>query len=310
MRRIYSPMILTLTLLIASGAHGASLDRARDLYDQGSFQQALEEARTLLDEPSRSHDHPEALHLAGIIAVELQDYASARSFWIDLTETYPESDETRSVKTELALVSALLATLPPQPPTPAPPAPSSAPAAPATPDPAPEPPVSAIPAPTVPVPAVPATDLPSAAATPAPPAAARPNLVLVAGRGKPYDAVEETNRRFRDWMLQNDILVESATEGLAVVQDSDAQLAHLLQVTRETGAGSLLFVIARYGTGGEGIKVECYAPDGSLLWKERVKGGTGWTGQRFSKTRINEALVERILEKLESRVGGPGLPTG
>jgi len=56
------------------------------------------------------------------------------------------------------------------------------------------------------------------------------------------------------------------------------------------------------------IALEVYSPDGSLLWKEKVSGGTGHTGRVYSKTGANEKLLERFFDKLAERVGGPGLP--
>ena len=102
---------------------------------------------------------------------------------------------------------------------------------------------------------------------------------------------------------------ESATTGgVAVVQDSDLVLAQLLEVVRERGAGSLIYMHARYNNAPEVVRYHLYLPDGSVLWTTKVTGGTGFTGEPYSKSGIKEKLFERSLKKLSKKVGGPGLP--
>ena len=92
-----------------------------------------------------------------------------------------------------------------------------------------------------------------------------------------------------------------------MVQESKMVLPFLLQKGQENGAGSVLVFNAEFARM-QKIVMECYLPEGVSLWKLKVSGGTGVKGRGYSKTGINENLVERFLEKLAEKIGGPGLP--
>lgn len=282
------------SLLTLSGAYAATLDSARDLYASGDVEAARSELAELLDSSDDDATRADALNLLGTIAVEQQEWDGAYEAWGTLLADYPDSDAAGEARTKLTLVTALMdaqGQKPVAPPSPQPPAPAATPeAAPAAPSP------PAAPAPT------------AAPAAPAAPAPEPGDLVLVAGRGRPYDAVEDSTKRVLAWLLEQGVDAESATTGVAVVQDSDVVLAQLLEVVRARGAGSLLYLHARYNNAPEVVRYSLYQPDGSVLWTTKVTGGTGFTGEPYTKSGIKEKLFERSLEKLAKKVGGPGLP--
>ena len=92
-----------------------------------------------------------------------------------------------------------------------------------------------------------------------------------------------------------------------MVQESKMVLPFLLQKGQENGAGSVLVFNAEFARM-QKIVMECYLPEGVSLWKLKVSGGTGVKGRGYSKTGINENLVERFLDKLTEKIGEPGLP--
>lgn len=307
-------ILLLVSVLMVPGAFAASLDSAREHYESGDLDAARSELRDLLDASDDAAVRADALNLLGTIAVDRQEWTQAHEAWSLLLAEYPESAAAGEARTKLTLVTALMDAQgeKPAPPPPAPtssPAPTSPPAptmpsapAPATVTPAPEP----APEPAPPSPSAPTST--TAAAEPAPAAAETSNLVLVAGRGKPYDAVEDSTRRLITWLLERGVHAESATTEVAVVQDSDLVLAQLLEVVRKRGAHSLLYIDARFNHTPDNVKYYLYLPSGSELWRTRVRGGTGWTGEPYSKSGIDEKLFLRSLNKLEKMIGGPGLP--
>ena len=80
---------------------------------------------------------------------------------------------------------------------------------------------------------------------------------------------------------------------------------HLLKVLLDDPEGLAAGLIARDG----GQPKEALAAVETALGKlPKVSGGTGWKGRPYSKTGVTEALFERFMEKLEPKIGGPGLP--
>ncbi len=149
-----------------------------------------------------------------------------------------------------------------------------------------------------------------AAASP-PPKSAAPSsgLVLVAGRGRPHDAVQEATDRMVEFLRQRGVDAASATGGIPVVRESELVLPLLLQKGQEEVAASVLLLTAEYESL-QKMVLDCYTPVGAELWSLRVAGGTGWTGRERSLSGLNENLLERFLEKLGKKVGDPCLPLG
>jgi len=132
-------------------------------------------------------------------------------------------------------------------------------------------------------------------------------LVLVAGTGKPYDAAQHAVSELATYLIDSGVNTELPTGGIPVIESAATSMMRLLDAVEERGAESLVFMRVNFATV-EKIAVEVYSPDGTLLWKERVSGGTGHTGRPYSKTGVNKNLMERFMNKLAKRIGGPGLP--
>jgi hypothetical protein len=131
--------------------------------------------------------------------------------------------------------------------------------------------------------------------------------VLVAAKGKPHDAVRTLSDRVVAYLRERGVDAESATGGIPVVEDSKMVLPLLLQRGQTDGAGSVLLLSADF-VSMQKVALDCYEPGGAKLWKVKVSGGTGWKGRPYSKTGITEELAERFMEKLDKKIGGPGLP--
>jgi hypothetical protein len=145
--------------------------------------------------------------------------------------------------------------------------------------------------------------LESPPSTSAPTAGEPSSLVLVAGRGTPFDEVRRAVERATAFLRAQGIEAESPTAEIAVVQESEIVLAQLLTVARERRAAGVVLIDARFGHR-ERVEAICYDPQGGTLFEERVTGGLGLV----RPVRMNEALMERIEERLASHVGGPCLP--
>ena len=130
---------------------------------------------------------------------------------------------------------------------------------------------------------------------------------MIAVRGKPYDAIVETNERVVAYLREQGVDAESATGGIPVVEQSEASLPALLLKGQQEAATSVLLLTANYASV-QRIVLECYTPAGAKVWKVKVSGGTGWTGREDSKTGINYDLVDRFTEKMETRIGDSCLP--
>jgi hypothetical protein len=103
------------------------------------------------------------------------------------------------------------------------------------------------------------------------------------------------------------VAAESATKGVPVVEKSTLVIPALLRQVETEGANSLLLITSNFESLAK-VVVECYTPEGVLAWKKKVSGGTGWKGRPYSASGMNQALVDRALEKLDGQVGDPCLP--
>ena len=310
-------VLIVLVSLVSFPVWSASLDEARSLHENGQTAEALAAIEGLLGSDAPGDQKAEALDLLGTIAVDKGYFSMAKQAWSQLQDEYPDFAGENDVATKLLLVSALLksgesaapvkvaeepmkAVEPVVEPeiseTPA----AAAVAAPAE---AAEPAETPAPAP----PAAPKAAPKPAEAVPTPTASETPGLVLVVGRGRPYDAIAETNDWVIRYLRERGVDAASATGGIPVVEESQMVLPFLLQKAQEDGAGSVLVIKADFARM-QKIVMECYLPEGVSLWKVKVSGGTGKKGRKYSKTGINEDLVERFLGKLDPKVGGPGLP--
>ena len=299
MRRYRFFVCLVALFAISSWAWSASLDEARRLRREGSVQAALAEIEKILGSDAPDADKAEALDLLGDIAVDQGYLPMAKQAWSRLVADYPDFVESTDAQTKLSLVSALLgaesvgqeedlqvaaeavavAVEEPE----------------MEPEKAPAPPAPAEPTPTVAAPAPPAT------------AADDMGLVFVAVRGRPHDAAQEASDRIVEFLRERGVDAASATGGIPVVQESDLVLPLLLQKGQENKASSVLVLTAEFANM-QKMGLKCYLPEGAELWKLKVSGGTGTTGREWTKTGINYRLVERFEQKLEPRIGGPGLP--
>lgn len=294
-------IFLLITFALAVPAWSASLDDARQLHEDGMTAEALATIESVLSSGATDEVKAEALDLLGTIAVEEGHLAMAKQAWTRLVEEYPEYSKENDTETKLLLASALLkteeklpvaekavpetATLEAEEP--------EAPAVQATPEAAPAASAS------TPSPAAPA---PSAAPVPE-----STGLVLVAARGKPSDSVRLLSERLVEHLREQGVDAASATGGIPVVEDSKMVLPMLLQKGQQDSAESVLLLTADF-VSMQKVTIDCYAPAGAKLWKVKTSGGTGWKGRPYSKTGITEELAERFLEKLDQKVGGPGLP--
>ena len=290
------PVLIFLAMIIGTvpAMWSASLESVRQLHEEGKTGEALAAIESVLGSDAPGAEKAEALDLLGTIAVDKGQLAMARQAWSRLTEEYPDFAASHDTATKLSLVSALLK------------ADEAPPAAVTAPEPVKEtvPPVAETSPPAAPAP-VPEPSEPAASAAPTPEISS--NVVLIAAQGKPHDAVRDVNDRVVSFLQEKGVNARSATGGIPVVEDSKMVLPLLLQKGKEEGVASVLLLTADY-LSMQKMVLDCYTPDGSKMWKLKVSGGTGWKGRPYSKTGVTEALVERFMEKLEDKVGEPGLP--
>jgi hypothetical protein len=299
-------LILSAVLLglsVAGALEAASVEQAKKYIQNQDLAQAKQELAEVLASDTTDEEMASALDLMAAIAVEEWDYATAAQLWGRLVEEYPERAEELGAATKLKLAQALLGQQEVE----------------RAPEPAEE--VPAAPVAAVPEPVAPSAESAPAEVAPAPapettqrevragrPVAQKvPGLVLVAGTGKPYDAAQHAVSELATYLIESGVKTELPTGGIPVVESAATSMMRLLDAVEERGAESLAFMRVNFATV-EKIVVEVYSPDGALLWKERVSGGTGHTGRPYSKTGVNKNLLERFLNKLAKRVGGPGLP--
>jgi len=288
-RRFQPLLLIVVALAMSMPAWSASLEEARQLHEEGKTQEALAAIEGVLSSNAAETEKAAALDLLGTIAVDEGQLALAKQAWARLVDEYPDYAGSHDTATKLSLVSALLKT-------------ETAPAA--------EPSPATAPAPVI-VEPTPAPEPGKPAVTPPSPAAAESTessgVVLVAARGKPHDAVREFSRRIVEFLREGGVNAESATGGIPVADDSKMVLPMLLQKGQQDSAGSVVFVTADFASL-QKVALDCYTPEGVKLWKMKVSGGTGWKGRPYSVSGITEELAERFLEKLQKKIGEPGLP--
>lgn len=309
MSRSKTVTLLALSLTVAAMAQAGSVEEARRLYENGETAAAKDELLEILALESDGAVRAEALDLLGMVAVDAGDLELATAVWEQLISDYPDSPLAAEAKTKLSLAADLsearaeatevspkdaqaqsevesrgapvgepdeeVAT---QPVKAAPAAPPPGPAA-ATEE------VALVPQPQIP----------------------RSGVVLVAGRGQPHDGAQRAAEVVIEHLQSQGVAAVSATQGVPVVEDSTTVIPALLRQVEEQGANSLLMVTSNFVTLAK-VVTECYTPEGTLAWKKKVTGGTGWVGRPYSATGMNENLVDRMLDKLDKQVGDPCLP--
>lgn len=324
-----------LVALLASGslARSASLEEARRLRSVGKVEAALAEIEKILDSDAVDADKAAALDLLGDIAVDGGYLSMAKQAWSRLIADYPDFVESTDAQMKLSLVTALLgadreeeressrseAVEPRATPVEEParrPVKAPAVSSPAVDEPEMKTEKASVP----PAPVVAVAEEAETQPQPEPssiPVSSEPPIavasgsgpVLVAVQGKPHDAAQEASDRIIEFLRERGVDAVSATGGIPVVQKSDMVLPLLLQKGQEEEATSVLLLTAEFASM-QKMTLECYLSEGAELWKLKVSGGTGTTGREWSKTGINYKLVERFEQKLEPRIGGPGLPIG
>ena len=301
---------LFLVSILTAPVWAGSLDEAKSLEAQGRRDSALEVLDEILGSDASAEEKAGALDLLGTIAVDEGDLQLAYQSWNRLVDEYPDFAQPFGAATKLTLVTSLMKatgesplTQAEAPTTPTPVTPTSPPAPPETKADAAsvgeKAPATEPAAPTKPQPATPSSQRPD------PPLA--DGTVLVAVSGKPYDAAVQTGEAVIAFLRERGVNAVTATEGIPVVRDASSLVPVMVQRIRDEGASSALLIDADY-PGRQKVSAQCYSPDGAQFWKTKVVGGTGWTGRDYSKTGINEDLVERFNKKLSDLIGGPGLP--
>ncbi|MGB5660682.1 MAG: hypothetical protein WBO54_14470 [Thermoanaerobaculia bacterium] len=301
--------VLALYWATAALVQAASVEEARQLYQNGDELAARGVLIEILALETDETVRAQALDLVGMIAVDEGDLDLAAAVWKKLISDFPDSPEATEAKTKLSLATDL--------------GEARAAAPEADRDGAPVEAEKTAPAPG-PMPAVKPADQvasqpkeeaePAQEAEPAEPAApAAPkqrapqtDLVLVAGRGKPHDGAQRAAEVIIEHLQSRGVAAESATKGVPVVEKSTMVIPALLRQVEEEGANGLLLVTSNFESVAK-VVVECYTPEGTLAWKKKVSGGTGWKGRPYSASGMNETLVERVLDKLDGQVGGPCL---
>ena len=311
MRRHQLLFLIVVTLGMSLPLGAASLEEARQLHEDGKTQEALAAIESVLSSGAVDMEKAASLDLLGTIAVDEGQLVMAKEAWSRLMDEYPDYAASSDTATKLSLVSALLKT-------------EKAPAvaetvvkeggqeeaaleevAEAPSEKTAEPAALAVPAPAVAA----ESSSPEPMAVPAPTAAPSEgsDVVLVAARGKPHDAVKELSDRVVAYLRDQGVDAVSATGGIPVVEKSKMVLPLLLQKGQQDSAGSVLLLTADF-VSMQKVALDCYLPEGAKLWKMKVTGGTGWKGRPYTKTGITEGLAERFMEKLDKKVGEPGLP--
>lgn len=275
-------LFLVLFSLLPLAVRGSSVDEAWALYLAGDRDGAIGKLSTL---PTDEGERAAAFDLLGSIAFERGSCEGARAHWEAAAALGGRAGHEAALK--LVLLRAA-AGCPPAGTAPE----TSADVAEAV--------AERPPAGTIPVPPVAA---PPAAGTAGAEAGARPDLVLVAGLGTPFDAVREAVARVTEFLRGLGVEAESPTAGIAVVEESQVVLGQLLTAARDREAAGVLLLDARFGHR-ERVEATCYDPQGAVLLSEQVTGGMGLV----RPVRMNENLMERIEEKLTPLIGGPCLP--
>jgi len=309
MLRSKTLVILALCWAAAALSQAASVEEARRLYQKGDEVAAREVLIEILALETDGGVRAQALDLVAMIAVDKGDLDLAAAIWQKLVSDFPDSPEAAEATTKLSLTTDLSRARAAMPEDGRVAAPVEAEKAAPVPAPMPADKVADQVASQPMAEAEPASETePAEPAAPAAPQqrAAQSDLVLVAGRGKPHDGAQKAAEVIIEHLQSRGVTAESATKGVPVVEKSTMVIPALLRQVEEEGANGLLLVTSNFESLAK-VVVECYTPEGALAWKKKVTGGTGWKGRPYSASGMNEALVERVLDKLDGEVGGPCL---
>jgi pyruvate/2-oxoglutarate dehydrogenase complex dihydrolipoamide acyltransferase (E2) component len=309
MPRSKTLVILALCWVAAAPSQAASVEEARRLYQNGDELAARGVLIEILALETDGVVRAQALDLVGMIAVDEGDLDLAAAVWKKLISDFPDSPEATEAKTKLSLSTDLGEARAAVPEADRAAAPVEAEKTAPVPAPMPADKVADQVASQPTEEAEPTQEAePAEPAAPAAPKQRAPqsDLVLVAGRGKPHDGAQRAAEVIIEHLQSRGVAAESATKGVPVVEKSALVIPALLRQAEEEGASGLLLVTSNFESLAK-VVVECYTPEGALAWKKKVTGGTGWQGRPYSASGMNEALVDRVLDKLDGQVGQPCL---
>lgn len=272
------PLLLAATLLFSADAGRAQDPALRDLFEAGRIEEAREAIARSLDPSSEATERSraDALRWLGRVEVASRNWEAALEAYRELASEFPQSEAARDAATELALLEALAGRADLE-------APAGEPAEPGVPTPPPA-----------------ATT--TAAGSEAP--AVAPESVggaLVGSFGRPFNSAEEAGEQVRQFLAENGIDTAFEATASQALRGGDAVVAYLIERARALGRPSILMVRSRWGFR-EFAEVTCYSSDGALLWKDKATGDRGWRDET-----VKPKLMERLFNKLQKRLGGPGL---
>jgi hypothetical protein len=106
------------------------------------------------------------------------------------------------------------------------------------------------------------------------------------------------------YLKEKGVPVKEDPERGTIETESPMSVDSMLNITRQVGAASLLFVtVDRPVTKWIKVTLRSYDPEGKIQWSEEASDGGSMSGKGgYKKT------LERIEAALEKRLGGPGLP--
>lgn len=302
---------LALVLLsVATLAWAATVERAQELYRNGDPEGARQALTELLSEDDGA-GRAAALKLLGQIEIDGKRWTAALEVWSELADQHAGSAEASSIAAAIRPLQALADCG-----CDAPEAPASvvaaAPAAPPSPTPPPAEPTMSEAVPSQ----LPAAPTPSrAAAPPAPTAESAPSpapgsaagVLLVGGWSKQFESSQEATQAMVDFLDEAGVAVRFVPTDVAAARGQEVTLSFLLDQAEESGALGVLFFSARFSHR-DYVLAERFDPRGTLLWKEKITGGTELRESR-DRGKVRWPLVERMQKKLAKRVGTPDLPT-
>ena len=98
---------LTCLLVLLAQTAGASVDKAKLLYDALLLEDAKKELVATATSDAPAEEKAAALHLLGTIAVDEKRYDAALRTWSDLVNQYPNTQDAREVQGKMPLVREL-----------------------------------------------------------------------------------------------------------------------------------------------------------------------------------------------------------
>lgn len=142
-----------------------------------------------------------------------------------------------------------------------------------------------------------AGDRPAAAPISAVPESASPSAlrgVVVIGAGTETAYVDQAVTEVMNALGAAGVAVSRGQRSISV--------SELLASGQAADVTSVLVLSLRFGYI-ENLRADCYDAAGELAWDEKAAGSMGIT-----RAGITQGLIERILRKIESHIGGPCLP--